>query len=355
MTGPKKTALILGAASPMGAAIASAADPKDYDRIILAAEADDESALIALSQRLRVPAANVHPMILDATQPFAGLPESLLKEPTPAEFDIFHAAHCVNRSRSAHDLHARNTLMLERVFSIAYTVQRLGTVCVITDAGLVGDYPGRFSETWTDVGQTPFDDVDKSSLRIERLCMAEKRLPIIRARIGITLLSSVSKDLLSFRDAPSLVLLGSVDWLAKLPRFMTLPAAVAEGSLAPVTPSDWGADVLHFLVREKKGIGEAHHLTVSPGPPMQTALDAAADCLGGAHIRGGLPVGVVSKLGRIPGFREIARRNADQMSAWFTPHRYCLSRNELDTSKLETLVPTSLKPPIWPEIKGSFQ
>jgi hypothetical protein len=350
----KKTALILGAVSPLGAASALAADPREYDRLILAADTVDEPTASALSKRLRLPASNIHVVTMDISQPFAGLPESLLNEKAAPIIDIFHAAHCVNRSIAASDLHSRNTLLLERVFSIAYTIENLGVLTVITDVGLAGDYPGRFSEAWTDVGQTPFDDVDKSSLQIELICLEEKRLPIIRGRAGLTLLPKGASDLLADTQAPSAVLLGSVSRLAKLPRFITLPAAVAEGCLAPVTPSDWAAAALMHLVREKKGIGEAHHLIVTPKPPMQTLLDAATELLGGPRIKGGLPTDAIARLGRIPGLKEIARRNADQVSAWFTPHRYCLSRNDLDTSRLESLLPSSLWAPSWSLVKNSF-
>jgi hypothetical protein len=355
MTGREKAAVVLGAASPIGAALALAVDPSEYGLLILAAEAADEPVLVALSKRVRCPVSKIRFAALDIAKPFAGIENTLLKETFDLTTDIFHAAHCMDRSTSASDLHPLNALMLERVFSIAYTVKHLGIVSVITDVGLVGDYPGRFSETWTDVGQTPFDDVDKSSLQAERICMEEKGLPIMRWRTGLTLLPKVASDLLDRKYVTSDVLLGSVRWLSKLPRFVTLPAAVAEGSFAPITPSDWAAAAILHLVRERNGVGEARHLIIDPKPRMQSVLDAAAESLGGARIRGGLPTDAIATLGKIPGFREIARRNADQVSAWFTPHRYCLSRNDLDTSRLTAVLPPSLKAPTWAEVRSDFR
>lgn len=354
MSEPQKVALILGAASPLGAALACAIEAGEYDRIILADSSGKRSILSSLSAHLQLPRDTFRIEEMDATQPLAGLPEALLVSLRDATVDIFHLTHRRDRTLAAADIHPHNTLALERVFALAYAAPKVGAVCVVTDVGLAGDFPGVFSEAWTDVGQTPFDDVDKSSLQIERSCIDEARLPIIRFRCGLTLLPQNLSPLFRYWRAPSEVLLTSVRWLAKLPRLISVPAAVADGSLAPLTPADWAADVILHFAREKKGLQCAHHLVVDPKPAIETVLNAATDIQGGARIKGGLPVNLIAALGRVPGFRETARRNADQVAAWWTPHRYCLSKNDLDTAHLRGLLPTSLSIPTWNDIKGQL-
>lgn len=346
---PSKAALILGAASPLGAALACSISEDDYDRVFLADSAAKRVVLSALLSHMKISKEAVRIEETDVRLCFAGLP-------VPDAFqnmtvDIFHAAHRMDRTLPASEIHSHNTLFLERVFSIAYAVGDLGCVTVVTDVGTVGDYPRRFSEAWTDAGQTPFDDVDKSSLQIERACLEETDLPVIRARVGLVLLSPYLKNLFQYWHTTSQTLLGSVQWLAKLPRFLTVPAAVAEGSLAPITPSHWAARVLLHLARNEKAARNAYHLIVDPKPPIETALDAAADILGGARIKGGLPVNLIAKLGRVPGFKETARRGADHVASWWTPHRYCLSKNDLDTAHLRSLLPLGLSVPTWDDVK----
>ena len=211
-----------------------------------------------------------------------------------------------------------------------------------------------FSEAWTDAGQTPFDDVDKSSLQIELACIEEKRLPIIRYRTGLTLLPPALSSMFPHWRKTSNVLLSSVQWLARLPRFVTVPAAMAEGARAPITPADFAAKVMLHFAAAQKGIHEAFHLVVDPKPPMEEVLRCAADVLGGARIRGGLPINLIAKLGKVPGFRETARRNADQVAAWWTPHRYCLSKNDVDTAHLQAHLPPTLHLPSWDEVKSQM-
>jgi nucleoside-diphosphate-sugar epimerase len=352
MSESSKAALILGAASPLGAALACAINKGDYDQVFLADSPTKRGVLSAILSHMKISKESVRIVESDVRLPFAGLtvPDAFRH----MSADIFHAAHRMDRTLPAADIHPHNTLALERIFSIAHAVENLGSVTVITDVGTAGDYPSRFSEAWTDAGQTPFDDADKSSLQIERACLEETGLPIIRARVGLVLLPPRLKPLFQYWRTTSKTLLGSVQWLAKLPKFLTIPAAVAEGSFAPVTPADWAGRVLLHLAREEKARRNAYHLIVDPKPPIETVLNAAADILGGARIKGGLPVNLIAKLGRVPGFKETARRSADQVASWWTPHRYCLSINDLDTAHLRSLLPLRLFVPTWDDVKDQM-
>ena len=345
----RNVAWILGAASPLGAALARAASPH-YAKIHLCDTPQKRAILSALLPRLETPRDRIHLREMNVELPFAGLPEGIISEET-GRTDIYHAAHRMDRSLAASEIHGHNSLALERVFAIAYMVKNLGSITVITDAGLVGDFEGRFSEAWTDVGQAPFDDVDKSSLQVERACLEDKKLPILRCRTGLTLLPGALPELHPHWRSAADILLGSVKWLSKLPRFVSVPAAVAEGSLAPITPSEWAADVMVHLASEPKAVRRAHHLIVDPKPSIEAVLNLASAQLGGARIKGGLPVGLIAKLGKVPGFKEAARRNADHVAAWWTPHRYCLSKNDLDTSHLASLLPPALEIPTWVKVK----
>ena len=114
-----------------------------------------------------------------------------------------------------------------------------------------------------------------------------------------------------FWTPTSEILLGSVSFLKRLPRFMTIPVAVAKGALAPITPADWAADVLLRLAQSKAAPGGAVHLVIDSPPSMDRLLEELSRKTGGPRIRGGLPADIVAKLGIVPGFRELARRNAD--------------------------------------------
>ncbi len=351
MTETRKAALVFGAASSLGAAVSCAVTPKDYDYLLLAAPGSERPAVSALISGMKMPRESIRIEETDISAPSTGLSQTAFNIMDKCETDIFHIASRLDRTLSASAIYEHNALALLKILEIGRTIKQVGCITVITDVGLSGDYPGKFSESWTDVGQTPFDDVDKSSLQIEKLCLEQEDLPIIRARTGLLLSNPEQLKKTKGRQSLSETLLGSVKWLSKLPRFITLPSAVAQGCLAPITPTDWAAKVLIHMASQKKGIGAAHHLVIDPKPPMENLLRMAANQLGGAQIKGGLPVNLVTKLGLIPGLKETARRNADHLASWWTPHRYCLSQNDLDTTRTKALLSPELQIPQWNDVK----
>ncbi len=352
---PHRYALLLGAASRIGAAIMGSLERDGYTHAVLAERADRRAALEAITRGAGRTLENTTIVTMDPERPFAGLDDGLLRAIGEHPVVIFHLAQSRDRRAPADDIRRHNPLMLDRALSIAYKADRLISLVVVTDVGLVGDYPGLFSEGWIDVGQTPFDEVDRTSLEAELACADGQTIPILRARVGVVLDSVHAPEPYRYWSPPSEILLGAVSFIRRLPRFVTVPVAVARGALAPVTPADWAAEVLLALARKREAAGGAVHLVIDAPPSMDRFLEELSRKLGGARVRGGLPADVIARLGIVPGFRELARRNADQIAAWWTPHRYCLSRNHLDTARLRALLSDTLFSPSWASLRGTVR
>jgi nucleoside-diphosphate-sugar epimerase len=351
---PQRHALVLGASSRIGAALIRSLKAAGFAHAVLADRGERLDILRNLVSRFGRSDGDTSIVAMDPEKPFAGLDDDILARLAQSPLVVFHLAHLRDRALPAADIRRTNSLMLERALAIAYRAQRLTSLTIVTDAGLVGDYPGRFSENWIDVGQTPFDEVDRSSMEIEIACTEERAIPIVRARVGLVLDSIHVPEPSRYWPSPSDVLLRSVGFLKKLPRFVTVPAAVAKGAMAPISPADWSAEVLLDISQNREAIGTAVHLVIDAPPSMDRLLEELSRKTGGARIRGGLPADIVAKLGIIPGFKELARRNADQIASWWTPHRYCLSRNDLDTSHLRALLQKTLFPPSWASLKRTI-
>ena len=182
-----RNALLLGAASRLGAALMRSLDKAGFTHAVLADQRERRFALEALASMFGRKAKSTTIAIMDPEKPFAGLGDQLLGRLDDAPLAVFHLAHSRDRRLPAADIRRLNPLMLERALSISYRAGQLTSLVVVTDAGLVGDYPGCFSEGWIDVGQTPFDEVDRSSLAAELTCTEDQTIPIIRARVGMVL------------------------------------------------------------------------------------------------------------------------------------------------------------------------
>lgn len=351
----RRLALVLGAFSPIGAALLLEPRFKRYDHVVLAENRSRHYFIREMLAKLSNKPSNVTISPLDATKPFAGL-EVLSKPLSKADsVDIFYLAHLRDRGLGATEVREHNRLMFDRVLSMAYKMPSVHAVLIVTDIGLTGDYPGRFSENWVDVGQTPFDEVDRSSLEVELSCLREDAFPIIRVRVGLVLNpKGVIAAPTEYWPNICETVVGIAPVLRKLPRFVKLPVAAAKGALAPITPSELAAMLLLSSCEEIASSG-AFHAVIDPSPTIAQVLNVASRCVGGARLKPGLPVDKVAKLGKIPGLKELARRNADQIAAWWTPHRYCLSRNEVDTSKVRKLVPEFRKLYDWTTLETRFE
>lgn len=349
-----KAALVLGSASPIGAGLIERFARSDEGLLVLA---DSARRLHAVHQLIRfygIDPKRTEVIRMDADLPFAGIPGEVIDRLGGFEVALYHLAHLRDRELPAFEIRAGNDLMLERAFALAYKLPSLTKLLVVTDVGLIGDYPGRFSESWLNVGQTPFDEVDRSSLTVELSCFATKDLPIVRARIGLCFgPEGIPKGAILWPSGDR-ELVKSTDFFTKLPSFVRIPVAIAHKSLAPLTPVSWGAEALARLAHAPETAGNAYHLVLDAPPPMEEVLYESSVLAGGAKIRGRLPIDAISTLGVIPGFKETARRNADQIAAWWTPHRYCLSRNDLDTSALNAVLPEDARAPSWRELKRIF-
>ncbi|MCP4198654.1 MAG: hypothetical protein GY762_16025 [Proteobacteria bacterium] len=272
---------------------------------------------------------------------------------------IFYFAHIRDRHLTSPEIKRKNRLMRNRLFETARQIADLQSIVVVTDVGLVGDYPGQFSENWVDVEQIPFDEVDRSSIGLEKACLhaiSGHKLPIVRARIGLLF----NYEELPFSNrAPhwksaAEELIPAIKVLGKLPRFMSIPSAVSKGSLAPLTPIAWAAKAIARVSTEPQAVGKAFHLVIDPPPTMEEVLKRITVSAGGAKLKGGLPVSLLGKLGIIPGFKETVRRQADQIASWWTPHRYCLSKNEMDTENVKDMLSDLSCPLSWEEIEEFF-
>jgi hypothetical protein len=358
MNQPRDIALVLGAASPLGTAVLRQL-LKEGDSEVIAADHRENAAFLVdakpdfrdAGDRLTIKSFRIN----ELDERFGlGLKRSVEERLTR----IFYLAHQRNRTLSASTIKQQNRAMRDSLFRLAHRAVNLKSLVVLSDVGLIGDYPGRFSESWVNVGQIPFDEVDRSSASLETACQREsKRLPITRARVG--LLSNLRGVPVRSPGSPEWksaaeVLLPAIRVIKRLPRFFTIPFAVASGSLAPLTPTAWAAEALVSLSRIPHSAGKAFHLVVDPPPLMEDVLRSMTGVVGGARVKGGVPVGLIRKLGIFPGLKESARRQGDHLASWWTPHRYCLSRNALDISNTREILPANLKPLSWNEAEKLF-
>jgi nucleoside-diphosphate-sugar epimerase len=268
---------------------------------------------------------------------------------------IFHLVHSRNRTRATHEIRDRNILSCKQTLSLARQTKKLESVTVVTDVGLIGDYRGRFSENWLEVGQIPFDEVDRSSLEVEAMCLSEKQLPIIRARVGLPSDPQDLPHIHKLMHPAAKVVVPTMEALKRLPRFISIPSSIANGSLAPLSPTDWVARVLVHFSGLSEAAGKAFHLVIDSPPTMEEILKHISQKYDGARLRGGLPIlPILRKFGIIPGMKEFSRRQADQLASWWSPHRYCLTHNELDTTLLRKYLPEELRQPEWKDLKSSY-
>jgi nucleoside-diphosphate-sugar epimerase len=358
MTTKSNMALILGAASPLGCTVMRllvtdgvsviATDTASHGDFL----ADFKSSLGADGERIYIQTGEMD----DATFGMGSVLEKQLDD-RPAR--IFSFVHIRDRKLTSSDIKRRNRLIRTRLLDTVRRIANLQSLVVVTDVGLIGDYPGRFSENWVDVGQIPFDEVDRSSIGLEKACLQafqEHELPIVRARTGLLF---NYKELPFTEKAPhwksaAEELIPSIKVLGKFPRFLSIPSAVTKGSLAPLTPIAWAAKAIVRLSIEPQAVGKAFHLVLDPPPSMEDVLKCITESAGGAKIKGGLPVTLLGKLGIVPGFKETARRQSDQIASWWTPHRYCLSKNELDTHNVTEILSEQNIPLSWEEVGEIF-
>jgi hypothetical protein len=348
--------LIFGASSKLGAAVLKnivETGPAD-EPVIAACHVSKADFLKRLVPRLAPDAGIIETVFYDPEKPGLGLDAAALQKIGKGISAFYHLDHERNRTLSGSATRRRNLAMCEGVLDLAGKMGHLGALLVVTDIGLAGDYPGRFSEHWIDVGQIPFDEIDHSSIEVETACVAATELPVIRARVG--LLSDFFEERISDPSwsRAAEVLLSSIRVFKVLPRFLTIPSVVAKGSLAPLTPVEWAARALVHLAEKPEAIGHAVHLVVSPPPSMEEILENLTSRIGGARLKGGLPVEFVRIIGKLPGLTETARKQADNLASWWTPHRYCLSRNDFDTSLTKSLLSKEMAPPSWSEVEPLF-
>ena len=349
-----RSALVLGAASPLGAAVLLHLKRVGGVLPIVADLRERRDSLLALVSELGYGKGEIEIATLDPGKIAFGFEGSFLRRIKESTQWVFHLAHTRDRTLPVSEVGHTNRVLLEQVLSLGRKVKDLKSIVIVTDVGLCGDFPGKFSENWIDVGQIPFDEVDRSSREVEIVCSQDSQLPIVRARVGLLSdLEELSALAGHWRPAAQ-VLLSSIKLFKKLPNFINISTAVAKGSLAPLTPTDWAGQAIVHLSTNPEAVGKAVHLVISPPPSMEKVLDSLSKQVGGAKIRGGLPVGLIKVFGIIPGMMETVRRQADHIASWWTPHRYCLSRNELDTTTAEELLPESMFPPTWWETKAVF-
>jgi len=348
------TTFILGAATRLGASVLQALTSGDESEGGSIIAADVESRLGILGD---IRSATGHPDRIgiasySSTQPSLGLASDELTQILAEATTIFHLALARDRSQGGADIRAHNTTVSRQLIDIAEKSSSLKSIVVVTDVGLVGDYPGHFSEGWTDVSQIAFDEVDRTSLEVEAAFAEHKSLPTVRARVG--LLSELPGYPSGTWRPAAEVLLPALRLLKALPRFLNIPSAMVRGSLAPLTPTEWAGRALVRLARNPEARGAAVHLISTPAPTMENVIATVTRQSGGARMRGGLPVGVIEYLGNVPGLTETAKRQADHLASWWTPHRYCLSRNNLDTEAARILLGADLVPPKWGELRSGF-
>ncbi|MCP4603557.1 MAG: hypothetical protein GY847_24070 [Proteobacteria bacterium] len=346
--------LVFGAATRLGAAVVQQlATDKEGGHSIIAVDRSSERTILGyLRSSLGSAAERVDVALYDPGKPELGLDSSVKQRIKDETSRIIHLAHIRDRTLAASEIRKHNLEVCTGILDFARAATYLESLIVVTDVGLTGDYPGCFSESWADVGQVPFDEVDRSSLEVEVACLGASGLPIVRARVG--LLSDIDGLSPSTWRSAAEVLLPSIRYLRRLPRFLGIPSAVAKGSLAPLTPTKWAAQALVHLSQNSRAPGNAVHLVSAPPPMMEEVLASLTHQVGGAKLRGGLPIGLIEHIGKIPGLTKAAKQQADHVASWWTPHRYCLSRNELDTFWLKSLLPETLFPPLWREIETVF-
>jgi nucleoside-diphosphate-sugar epimerase len=172
-------ALILGAASPLGCAVMWLLVTEGVSVIATDNASrtdflnDFKTRLGAAGERIRIVTGELE----DAT---FGLGSVLDKELDDRSARIFSFAHIRDRHLTSSDIKRKNRLIRTRLLDTARHMTNLQSLVVITDVGLIGDYRGRFSESWVDVGQIPFDEVDRSSIGMEKACLQafqEHKLP----------------------------------------------------------------------------------------------------------------------------------------------------------------------------------
>ncbi|MCU0662504.1 MAG: hypothetical protein MUC50_09290 [Myxococcota bacterium] len=342
---------IIGAVSPLGATLLHHLVKTTSEPILILDESSKVAALRDLVHHYG--SERVEMAFSDPLSGFESLRPELQEALRHNVRFIYNLAFDCDRRRSASALHRANDSAVRFALSLASMAEHLLALVSVTDVGLAGDYPGRFYESWMDVSQRSLDAVDASSLEAEKALVASG-LPVIRARIG--LLSDPDPDLFDAADWPSAarVLVPTLPLLRRLPRVLSIPTIVDEGSLAPLSPLPWTAQALAVLAGDGEAVGKAVHMVLGEPVPMTSLLYELHQVVGGARVKGGLPVHLLDSLAEMPGISEALRRRFDQLSSLWTPHRYCLSRNDLDTTVAQSLLGKTLPQPRWDDARLLF-
>ncbi|MDJ0764805.1 MAG: hypothetical protein QNJ97_17625 [Myxococcota bacterium] len=357
-TGPSDCSLILGAASRIGAALVQHIVSNNPQAFVIAADLPEKrgalnSIKISLGQaRNRIAVVAYHPQ-----STALGFDGTLLARIKHTATHIYHLAHQRDRSQKASLTREHNKQLFDKVLTLSRQAVVLKALVVVTDVGMIGDYPGRFSENWVDVGQIPFDEVDQSSVNVERACIEATDVPIVRGRVG--LVSDVGPapapaEVRAHWRPTAEILLPSIRLLKVLPRFLSIWTTIPQSTLAPLTPVPWAGSALAELGQCEAAIGHAVHLVISPPPTMRDVLAELTRQYGGARIKGGLSIDLLKRIGKIPGLTETVRRQADHVASFWVPHRYCLSRNELDTANASEWLRHTGPAPTWEQCAPMF-
>ena len=356
MTEKRATALILGATSQLGMAVIDLLTKRNMPRwrIFAADTATRLPLLRAMCGTLQLQSDDLELIEYDAENLSLNVPAGGLERITDDLHTLFHLDHLRDRTRPTNEVRSHNIRIAERAIELAKLSNNLKALVVVTDVGLTGDYPGRFSETWTDVGQTPFDEVDRTSIEVEQKCLQAPDLPIVRARVG--LLSDYAAPGLGTKPwrTAARVLLPSLNFWRHLPRFLAIPTAIAKGALAPLTPTTWAAEALVHLAETTERPRYAVHLVVTPQPALEQVLEMVTRRAGGARLKGELPLSFLKRIAELPGLGDAARRQADQLSSFLALHRYCLSKNDLDVVEARAALRDALPIPVWTEVEDRF-
>jgi hypothetical protein len=347
----KLHSLVIGAASPLGATLLDHL-VKTTEGGILAMDASSRVAILR-DYIVRYGTERVDIAVGEASTGVDALRPELAQALRKDIFTIYNLSFDFNRRRASQALRRANESSIRFAISLARMAENLVSFINVSDIGIAGDYPGRFYESWLDVSQRFLDEVDATSLLAEKALM-DTQLPVVRARIG--LLSDPDPDLFKYPGWPSAarILVPTLPLLQHLPRMMSIRTIVEDGSLAPVSPLPWAARALATLGGQPAAIGKAVHLVLGEPIPMIDLLEELHQAVGGAKVKGGLPVKLLDAVAQMPGVSEALRRRFDQLSSLWTPHRYCLSRNDFDTAIAQTLLTKTLPEPRWEDARLLF-
>lgn len=348
--------IVIGGASPLGVCLVEhISRTSDIDIIVI-----DEPSRFEFIEHLAealtddpLVRGRVTAMSWRQENGFPYLPSQIVRELAADARYVLEVGFQRDRSVDSFSILHRNPSLFRLALEIAGNASSIESLVITTDVGVTGDYPGRFYENWTDAEQAPFDAVDATSLDVEKLAL-QSQVPIVRGRLGV--LSDPDRPILWGKHwkPAALTLLPHLHILRRLPRHFAIPMAIAEKCKAPLTPIEWAARALWALAQNPHAVGSAFHLIMWHKPSMIDVLQALTARADGARITNRLPRRSVEGLSRMPGMHEIVRVRFDHMASFWTPNRYCLSVNDLDTSLSETVLGAGVAPPSWGTHRETF-